>query len=287
MFFVINPNSGAKQNANLQTLIQSYLENQPFCAEFYFLTGSNDAAAIEKRISKCSPQKVIVAGGDGTIKLMAEILKNTALPLGIIAAGSANGMAKELQIPTGLEEAMAVVLNGTVKSIDLIKVNEEICIHISDLGLNARLIKYFDQGKKRGMWGYAVAIVKALVSKRKMRVQIQANNQTVNCSAYMVAIANATKFGTGATINPEGNISDGLFEIVVVKKINFFEVLKSLFTSKSFHHKKIEVISTTNAQVLARKKTYLQVDGELLGKTLQINATILPAALRVLVPQGA
>ena len=135
-------------------------------------------------------------------------------------------MAKELRIPEIPEDALDIIINGTVKCCDVIKINEtDISLHLSDFGLNARLVKYFAEGTLRGMWGYARMIFKVLWKGKLMNAHIVADNLDLNTSAYMVVIANASKYGTGAVINPEGNIGDGVFEIVIVRKLSFIRVI--------------------------------------------------------------
>jgi diacylglycerol kinase family enzyme len=101
----------------------------------------------------------------------------------------------------------------------------------------------------------------------------------------MVVLANARKYGTGANINPDGDISDGKFEIVVVRKLNVFEIIKAIFTDQSFHPERIEVFSTTNVLINIQRKAYFQVDGEYLGRTGKIEARILPSIINVMVPR--
>jgi diacylglycerol kinase (ATP) len=100
----------------------------------------------------------------------------------------------------------------------------------------------------------------------------------------MVVIANGTKYGTGVLINPEGSLDDDLFEVIIVKKISFSEILKMRFTHRPFHPKKTELIATRSLKINSRHHVHFQVDGEYLGKTKIINASIIPQALRMLMP---
>jgi diacylglycerol kinase (ATP) len=70
---------------------------------------------LKTAIKKSNAGRVIAVGGDGTLKLVAECLVNTETPIGIIPAGSANGMAKELGIPLDLQEALTLVITGKPK----------------------------------------------------------------------------------------------------------------------------------------------------------------------------
>jgi YegS/Rv2252/BmrU family lipid kinase len=285
LLFVINPISGGKEKNDWELAIREYYTDKPHSPEFYLLTGQDDKRSVQFYIDRIQPDRVIAVGGDGTVKMVAGLLKETKIALGIIPAGSANGMAKELNIPAAVEQALDIVTNGQVRRIDIIKINEEeICIHLSDIGLNAMLVRYFEQSPGRGMWGYGKAIFRVLWEKRKLRVTITTDNGTVKRKAYMVALANARKYGTGANLNPEGDVSDGRFEVVIVRKINLFEIFKSVFTNKSFDHNRIEVFSTTNATIAVHRKAYFQIDGEFMGKITEVKARVLPQLLHVMIP---
>lgn len=285
ILFVINPVSGGKVKHNWEASIRTYFHNEPHSICFYILTGKGDRISIQHHLDRILPDRVVAVGGDGTVKLLADLLKETQIPLGVLPAGSANGMAKELKIPLQINEALNVVTRGVCKKIDMIKINEEeVCIHLSDLGLNALLVKNFETSKKRGMWGYSKAIFKVLWKKPLMHVTIQTDKEQLKRKAFMVVIANAQTYGTGAIINPKGKLDDGLFEIVVVRKLNFIELLKMLITHKPFHPNRIEVLQTKTLEIRCRRRAYFQVDGEYLGKTTSVTARILPRILHIMLP---
>ena len=236
---MVNPISGGKEKRDWEAAIREFFKDSAFDIEFYVQTGKNDKASIQHHIAQFHPGKVVAVGRDGTVKMVAEIIKETPVCLGIIPAGSANGLAKELGIPIDVEEAVKIIINGKEGKLDAIRINElEHCFHLSDAGLNALLVKYFEESKVRGLWGYGRSLFKMLWNKKKMRVAIQTDKQLVKRKAYMVALANAEKYGTGAVINPEGDVSDGAFEVVIVRKINVVEIFKAVTAHRKFDSKK-------------------------------------------------
>ncbi|MBV9988850.1 MAG: NAD(+)/NADH kinase [Chitinophagaceae bacterium] len=286
LLFVVNPISGGRKKINWETEIREYFAGSDHQVEMLVLNGGNDGWKIYEKIKTGQPDKVIAVGGDGTIKLVVEQLLGTDIPLGIIPAGSANGLAREFDLPASLKDALAVVMKDNIRTVDLIKINDkEICVHLSDMGLNARVVKYYAMGGVRGKWGYARAIWRVLWQRQLISAEILVNGQQLKREAFMVVIANARTYGTGALINPSGNISDGLFEVVVVKELSVWELLKMIVTHKPFDPRKIEVLKTTEARVNIRKRGYFQVDGEYRGKQPSVHARILPAALRLLLPR--
>jgi YegS/Rv2252/BmrU family lipid kinase len=283
LLFIINPGSGS-HDINLKEVISTYFKEKAIETDLFELPKDCSLAKIKQKITSSQADRVVAVGGDGTLKLVAECLLNTGTPIGIIPAGSANGMAKELGIPTDMEQALAIVAEGRQQKIHVVKLNNEICIHLSDLGFNAYLVKKFDTLPQRGMWGYAKATWHALWNHRRMEVQLKLKNETVTSKAAMVAIANATMYGSGLKINPDGKLDDELFEVVLVKDYSYLEILKIWITKLPFNPKKIEVFQTAAVKIASKHKAHFQVDGEYIGRVNTVEASIMPAAITVILP---
>jgi diacylglycerol kinase family enzyme len=150
--------------------------------------------------------------------------------------------------------------------------------------MNALLVKYFESSKKRGLWGYGQSLFKMLWNKRKMRVSIKTDREDVKRKAYMIVLANAEKYGTGAVINPHGDVSDGEFEVVVVRKLHILEIVKAVTARKGFHPERIEVFRTKNVTLRFQQKFPFQVDGEYMGRIASLQARIVPGIVNVMLP---
>ena len=284
ILFIINPISGGKTKTDFQAEIEKYFKLLPYTVHYFLLTGTNDSEAINNEINKIKPDRLVAVGGDGTVTLVAKQILGTSLPMGIIPAGSANGMAKELNISTNINEALDIIANGMIKCSDVIEINNQICLHMADIGLNAQLIKYFDAGNIRGMLGYGKLVFKVLWRKQYMPVIIQSKEKEIRRDAFMVVLANESKYGTGAVINPQGYLYDGLFEVVIVKRLAFFQILKTFLKPKSFNPKKIEVFHATSVLIETLRKVPFQIDGEYVGRVKRISAKVLPAQLNLILP---
>ena len=283
--FVLNPISGGKPKHNWEIEITNYFKSKHHAIEFYLLTGKNDAESISKVIQTSKPDRVIAVGGDGTVNLVAQKVMGTNMTMGILPAGSANGFAKELKIPNIPEEALRIVEKGLLKKIDSLKINNEfISLHLADIGLNAQLIRYFEEDKWRGMLGYAKVVLKTLWRTQRVKVLIETDTEKFWRSAYMVVLANSKTYGTGAVINPMGKLDDGKFEIVVVRRLALSELLKMMFRHRPYNPRKVEVFRTKTVNLKTNRKTYFQSDGEYLGKKDVVHAEIVRGNLSVLVP---
>lgn len=284
ILFVINPGSGGGR-VDWAAAIPPLVEGQNVHHNTYMLSGAHDAEGLKQLIDGFKPARVVAVGGDGTVSLVAGLLLSTNIALGILPAGSANGMATELGIPPLVADALRVVLTGNTKNADVIRINNRLtCLHLSDIGLNARLIKNFDNGKVRGKRGYAMVVLKTLWRRTRMKVHIKIDDREIVQDAEMVVLANASRYGTGAVINPAGSVYDGLFEVVIMRELALSELFKMWFRFRPFDPSKMLVLHTTSAVLHTRRKVHFQVDGEYLGKVNDVSAEILPGQLKLIVP---
>ncbi|GEO08634.1 diacylglycerol/lipid kinase family protein [Segetibacter aerophilus] len=285
ILFVVNPISGGKDKKDHQDAIEKYFVALPHKIDLFLISDKNNAQCLEKHIEKFKPQIVVAVGGDGTVSMVAKKIIGTDIILGIVPAGSANGMARELNIPEAVDQALKIIENGRVKKADAISINNQLCLHLSDIGLNARLVKYFEEGNMRGKLGYAKVALRVLFNTQNIRVIIKSKEGEIKRDAFMVVLANASKYGTGAVINPNGDLYDGLFEVVIIKHIGIGTLLKRWITPKTLDPKKIEVIHAEAVRIHTSRKVHFQVDGEYIGKVKEVSAQILPGQLNILVPE--
>lgn len=290
ILFIINPISGDIDKDHLKEEIRLFSEKDQFCYEVFYTTGKNDAQKVKEAIEKYMPDKVVPVGGDGTCNLVGKILIGKNIPMGIIPLGSANGMAKELDIPKKLEDALKVVVQDNKKPIDAININNQyISLHLSDIGLNAQVIKRFEHENIRGFIGYTKSFLKEIVLAKPIKFMLKIDGAKIIRKAYMVVIANASKYGTGAIINSTGKISDGKFEIIIIRPYSFwhlFHMIIPFFTRKIHQLDYIDIYSCKKASIQIFKEKELQIDGEVIGRMKEITVEINPHALKILVPEN-
>ena len=283
ILFIINPISG-NNTINWAVEITNYFAAFDHTIQLYLLRKSCNVQTIRDKIAAFTPHQVVAVGGDGTIKMVAEAVIHTDIHLGILPAGSANGLAKELGIPDNPQKAMDVLLNGQLKNIHITMINKHLCIHLSDIGLNAYAMKKFRTQSGRGMWGYFVASLRVLLLNPILEIKMRMGDKTLAIRAEMIVIANATKYGTGALINPIGRLDDDVFEVIVIKHISVPEIFKMVFTHAPYDPEKTEIFQTNQLSMRSTKRVHFQVDGEYLGKIKALNAEIVPHAVQIICP---
>ena len=285
ILLVVNPISGDIDKSKLIEAVKAEINTRNYSLEIYRTTGENDQDCIEKIILKFQPDRILVAGGDGTIQLVAEALKNHEIPIGILPAGSANGLALNLKLPTYIKEQLKVALGDSFFKIDTLQINDRTCLHIADFGINAELIRNFQNSYIRGKLGYLLHSIPTLMKcEYPFEFEIEANGKQIVQKGVLLAIANANKFGTGANINPPGKLNDGLFELIIFKNLNFVEIFKTLNDQIILDPEFAEIISTSSARINCKTPVSFQIDGEYIGEISKVVASIGPKKLEIAVP---
>ncbi len=287
ILFVINPKSGTRSKDDFEHIISRVSREEEFAYVIYKTTGNNDRKSIQEQIHTFQPTLVIPVGGDGTINLVASELIGSEVKMGMIPAGSANGLAFNRGLSLQFENALYENIHGNFEPFDVITVNDShYCLHLSDVGINARIVKRFEKEGNKGFWGYGKQLFKELLSpKTSFHCTINTPEISKNTKAEMVVIANAHSYGTGVRINPEGKFADGKFEIVVIKPYPWwfiFTFMYAGFSGKMHKMQYVKIITATEAEIGFNKPQDLQIDGEIFDPVKQIKIKIIPAALRVI-----
>lgn len=287
LLFVINPFSGVRSKEHLPSLIEEKASEFQFEYKLYETKG-NDFTELSSLVSNYNPDIVVAAGGDGTCNLVAQVIRHKEIVMAIIPLGSANGLATELNIPKSSALALDLPFKGKVLEADAVKINGNYySLHLSDLGLNATIIHRFEKGNKRGIWGYAKQLFKELFFLRSYKFTVECDDQIIKKRAVSITLANCTKYGTGAIINPGGKIDDGKFEICILKQFPLRQLLS--LTIKFFRgtiHRSVylEILSCKKVKISCKKRVIFHVDGEIISKVNFLNAEILPNAVKIYVP---
>lgn len=285
VLMVVNPISGGKDKTDLIDEIKTIIKEKGLEVRIFLTTGKEDKEALRKEIEKFDPHRILSIGGDGTIKLVSEILTDDSIPVGIFPAGSANGLAENLNLPTDIAELTEVALGDNFVHLDTILVNQEFCLHISDIGLNAELIKNYQEGNIRGKLGYLIQSIPTLIkSDFPFEFNIEVDGKRISRKAVLIAIANAKKYGTGANINPNGRYDDGKFEILIFKEFNIPQILKTFREHVEIDEDFLEIIPAVEARISTKKNIPFQIDGEYRGDIQEVRAIISPVKIRIAVP---
>lgn len=289
MLFVLNPISGDVEKDDLESDIRTTCEEHGIGCDFYTTSGENDEVRIKELMAQQQYDAVYAIGGDGTVSIVASLLIGTSIPLGIIPLGSGNGLAKDLNIPQDTEEALQLIHEHAVRSIDTLTVNGHPSIHLSDLGFNALVVKRFCEGDTRGPGAYAWIAMQEYLSYEPKQYRIETDTENFEGPAFMVTIANANAFGSNATINPNGILNDGRFEICLIEpfpKAAALGILYQLYTDSIDTSVYTRKITCTRATIHNLENEVIHIDGEPIPIADVVNVKILPKSLKVILPKA-
>jgi diacylglycerol kinase (ATP) len=285
IIFVVNPISGDLDKSDLVNAVTEFATTSHFDLEVYETTGKNDIKEIQSLYEEYNPERIIVAGGDGTIKMVAEAMEQHDVIIGILPAGSANGLSVDLNLPPTIEENLKIAFSNHYIEMDMICINGKKSIHLSDIGINADLVKNYEESNLRGFWGYALQAYSTIKDLDEPFIAtISANNQIVVHTARIIVIANSQRYGTGVTINPNGVMNDGRFELVILKSLDIFLLGKIITGNMPIDSDDIVIISTDKATIKTDYPVNFQIDGEYCGAQTDLEIHILHKQMKIAIP---
>jgi diacylglycerol kinase (ATP) len=286
---IINPISGgaspdvARRRAQLALAV---VDAQGDPAEVFVTEGVGHARELAKAAAARGARLVLVWGGDGTINEVASALAFSDVAVGIIPAGSGNGLARELGIDPRPKVAIADALSATPRSIDIGEIEGRYFVNIAGIGLDAHVASRFSGARRRGFMGYAGLTARALATYVPSRYRITSGGAQIEVRAVLVTIANSAQFGNGARIAPGALVDDGLLDLVVIEERSRLVTvchLPRLFTGTVQRIPGCTLRRIREATIEADQPMTFHVDGEPVQGGTRLRARVHPGALRVAV----
>ena len=170
--------------------------------------------------SKKKADIIVACGGDGTINEVASCLVNTNIPLGIVPFGSGNGLASNLKISKKMEKALQTIKDGLLTKIDVGQINATYFFSNTGLGFDSDVIHNYEKISKRCLISYIKAVYLSFKNYTTSdSVCIQANEEKLIISPFMVFISNSNEMGYNMSLTPKASLRDGVLDVVIVPKI--------------------------------------------------------------------
>lgn len=232
--------------------------------------------------------RVVIGGGDGTLNAAAPGLLDAGLPLGIVPLGTANDLARTLDVPTDPEAAARVIAEGRTRRIDLGEVNGHPFFNVASVGFGVALTRALthDSKKRWGVLGYGVAALRTLGRFRPFHAEIVQGGTTHRARTVQVAVGNGRHYGGGMTISENARIDDGrldVYSLEVRRPWHLLYLLPALRSGRNEYWSEIKTLSGGGIELRTQRPRSVDTDGEITTHT-PAKFRVLPGALDVYVP---
>ncbi len=281
---ILNPAAGSPETIrDWQERVESITRGCPIRVTSH----PGEAEALARRAVEEGFSRIVAAGGDGTVNHVANGLAGSNAALGLLPLGTVNVFAMELGLPLHNLELCWDIINGAnMRLVDLPSANGKYFVQLAGVGLDAQVVKETSLALKRSFGPLSYLISAAQIAARQPpRLFIDSDNASVSEGSF-VLIGNGRLYGGPFPFFKHAVLDDGLFDVVVFKRLGYLEIIKYLqdvvFSSK-IRAPEIEYFQTRRLRITSEQDVPLELDGELAGNC-PVDFQIQKKLLRVLVP---
>lgn len=227
---IYNPAAGRGRARRHVREIEEYLRGLGARVDCEPSTDPDDLVRIAAESSRGGYDRVVVCGGDGTLNLAIREFDLANGTLALIPTGSGDDFAKVMGIPRNVRRACDVVINGTVREVDVALANNIRYLGVAGLGFDSEVADFANRNVKflRGSAVYLYAILRVLPRFTPRPVEIRTENSTRQEEIMFAAVGNTRQYGGGIRITPDAKVDDGLLDICIVHRSTRAELLKTL-----------------------------------------------------------
>jgi YegS/Rv2252/BmrU family lipid kinase len=252
-------------------------------------TGPGHATELARGAAAAGLDAVVASGGDGTVNEVANGLAGSATALAVVRGGTANVWGKEARIPRKPAEALGLLADGEVRTIDLGRAGERYFLLMAGVGFDAAIVNELTHtAKKRlGAASYVVAGLRLALRYRAIEAQLSADAEALSTRLYWLMLGNTRNYGGVLNLAHMAKADDGRLELLLLQRggvlrlgwLAFWALLKR-------HQRRAYVLHRSVISADVRTPGLpVQVDGEFLGET-PMRFEVVPGTLRVIVPRG-
>jgi len=263
----------------------------------WLATAEDDAGrAMTREAREAGVDRVIGAGGDGTVRVIADGLAGSGIPLGILPAGTGNLLARNLDLPLAEPEALAVALGERTRTIDLIAVSvdggpPEHFTVMAGSGVDAVIMDETDPKLKAkvGSAAYFVAGAKAL-GRLPVGTTVQVDDRRrLRRKAVLVLIGNVGELQAGIRLLPDAKPDDGLLDVFVASPrsvLGWLKIFVSVLSRRRRFRDPMDALRGKRVTIRLDHEDNYQLDGDVVGRCTELLAEVKPGALTVCVAEG-
>lgn len=283
---IINPVAGRKTKVNLEKEIRIWLDSNSTRADMVCTQAHGHAFSLVKEHLASGFNHFVAVGGDGTVNEMAAALYDMpGASFAIVPAGSGNGLARHLGIPSNIQKAMQVAYDNKTLKTDVVLWNGRPFFSVAGTGFDAHVAMIFAGMKGRGMRNYVRAVLKSFPRYQPGKYHISIANETFETRALMITVANSNQFGNNTSLAPDASLTDGAFDLCIMQKPPLFRsviVSPLLFLKKMHKTRWLNIVRCSEATIERLQTEPIHIDGEPIASDENtILLKLIPAELNI------
>jgi len=293
IIYIINPIAGTRKKSGLQKLVEEKTTAHSIPFKIFPSVESGDYSFLKPIIRDENITDVVVAGGDGTLSQVVGSLMSEDVNFGVIPCGSGNGLAMTAGISKEPLKALDVIFRNKARLVDGFYINDHFSCMLTGVGFDAKVAHEFARQAKRGLKTYAILVSKNFFSAKPYNFTIEANGLKFSTEAFFISVANSNQFGNNFTIAPKALLTDGLLDIVIVKRtakpILLYNLIKQILAGKLQKMEtslKLPVIYFQTKQLCIENSSLapIHIDGDPWETPEQLKIRIVPQCFRLIQP---
>jgi diacylglycerol kinase (ATP) len=287
VLIILNPNSGTQFSMDIHDHLAPLLEHDDYDCDIEYTKGPMHALDLAKEAADQNYFAVLAVGGDGTVNEVGAALMHTDTALGIIPTGSGNGLARHMKYHMHPKKATEQILNSQSIAIDVCEVNKQPFFNVAGVGFDALVAHDFSLKPHRGFLSYLGSALKFWLSIGDTKYKLKLDGHKISPRALMITFANGSQFGNNATIAPDASLTDGYFQVCLLKKFPTYLapiMAYRLFSGRIPNSKYLKVFRAKKVNI-KRKRKKVHLDGEPFRLSKQLKVRVVPKALNILAPQ--
>lgn len=286
--FIVNPKAGTNLQKHIRESVEKYLNHDQFEYGFKFTERAGHARELALEALAEGYDIVTAVGGDGSINEVASALIGTKAILGIIPAGSGNGLAMHLGYGRDVESAVRKLNTAKEKTIDVGLMNGQPFINLAGIGFDGLVSNMMKGSNWRGFIPYFLKSVEAGLKYTPSLCTIELDDRVLTEKCFAITIANGPMYGYNVQIAPDARMDDGLFEVVILKdapRWQYFAAVPATLIGKIYDAGFVEHFTTKRVRISTEGTNYTHLDGEGLVQEGDLTFEMKPKSLHILVPQ--
>lgn len=291
---IINPISGAGADPDVArqrvAMVEAAAAQRRVSVKVHLTERAGHATALAREAVAAGCASLIVWGGDGTLNEAGRALIGSQTILGLVPAGSGNGLAAALDVSRDPARAVADAFDAPARRIDAGMMAGRPFFNVAGIGFDAHVAALFNRRAKgaRGGWPYISIGLQEAFRYRARDYTLSFDGTPRRVNALLIAFANGPEFGLRTRIAPGARVDDGLLDAVVVSDPGFvlarFWHARHLATGNPQRASIVSRTTVTHATVETDGEVELHVDGEPGTASGKIEIAIVPGAISVRTP---